>query len=85
MTRIIISSHRLAIERGTVTPVEDKNCKICNSQDIENDTHLMLSCEYYKGLRDQLFIKLNSKCHNFAVMTDANKLIYKMCLGINIC
>ena len=57
---------------------------MCNSQDIEDEAHLMLYCEYYKSLRDQLFIKLNSKCHNFAVMTYANKFIYMMSSGTNI-
>ena len=57
---------------------------MCNSQEIEDDAHLMLSCEYYNNLRDQLFIKLNSKYHNFDVMTYANKLIYMTSLGTKI-
>ena len=84
MIRIRISSHRLAIDRGRyttpVTPAEDRKCKMCNSQAIKDETHLMLSCEYYKSLRDQ-FIKLNSKHHNFAFMTYVNKLIYIMSSG----
>ena len=58
MTRIRISSLRLAIARGRyttpVTPAEDRKWKLCNSQDIEDEAHLMLSCKYYKSLRDQL-------------------------------
>ena len=88
MTRILISSHWLAIERGRYTipvnRVEDRKCKMCNSQDIEDEAHPLLSCEYYKSLRYQLFIKLNSKCHNFAVMTDANHLFYMISFGTNI-
>ena len=49
-----------------------------NSQDIENEAHVMLSYEYYKSLRDHLFITLNVKCTNCTVMTNANKLMYMM-------
>ena len=55
---------------------------MCNSQGSEDEARLMLSCEYYKSQRDQLFIKLNSKCHNFTVMTYA--INYMMSSGTNM-
>ena len=59
MTTIRIHSHRLARERGRyttpVTAVEDRKCKMCNSQDIEDEAHLMLSCKYYKSLRPVVY------------------------------
>lgn len=51
ITRIRLSSHRLAIESGrhTNVPKERRLCKFCS--DIEDEFHFVLKCQQYREIR----------------------------------
>jgi hypothetical protein len=64
-TKLRISSHQLQIELGRYTkprktPVENRICKLCNSQEVENEEHFVMSCTLYENARTTLFDHLNS-------------------------
>ena len=52
----------LAIETGRYTrpktPVNDRLCKFCNYNAVEDETHFLVECAFYSDLRDDVFRKL---------------------------
>ena len=61
-SKLRISSHSLHIETGRYnspkTPVDQRLCTICNSGEIEDEQHFMLSCKFYDNERKLLLKKL---------------------------
>ena len=53
LCRFRLSSHSLEIERGRYqnVPREERLCKFCNSQTIENEYHFLLVCPMYIEVR----------------------------------
>ena len=62
-TKFRLSSHDLAIERGRHdnTGRNDRICKHCNLNMIENEYHFLLVCPIYRDLRKK-YLK-NYYCH----------------------
>ena len=56
LSRFRVSNHNLQIEIGRYQniPREERLCKICNSGEVENETHLLLSCKAYEQSRANL-------------------------------
>ena len=58
-------------------PKENRICKICSSNEIENERHLIFSCNYYNDHRNRLFnylkqitkIEFNPKDHEIQFIT----------------
>ena len=48
-----VSNHKLQIERGRYenVPREQRICKLCNSDVVENEYHFALTCPKYEDLR----------------------------------
>ena len=40
-------------KNGKKIPREERYCKVCNSQDVENEVHFVLTCDKLKGTRDE--------------------------------
>ena len=55
LTRFRISAHTLEIETGRhmkqKIPVYERICKRCNSKEIEDEIHFLLSCKFNNTLR----------------------------------
>ena len=53
ISKIMCSSHKLQIERGRHLniPREDRLCKLCNMNKVEDEEHFMLECPTYNQLR----------------------------------
>jgi hypothetical protein len=49
-----ISNHKLRIERGRYEniPREERICKLCDSGEVENEFHFVVTCQNYQHLRD---------------------------------
>ena len=62
LTQFRTSSHTLKIERGRYNnvPREERLCEYCDSQEIEDEYHFALSCNYYEKYRNDLVCKLQS-------------------------
>ena len=67
MTKFRISAHNLMIEVGRHCniKVEDRLCKHCNYDTIENEMHFLLECPKYKTLREIMLNKVESSYCNF--------------------
>ena len=63
MTRFRISSHVLEIEKGRhtqpKTPLEDRICKHCCQNKIENEEHFFMECPSYQTERQKFFNSIN--------------------------
>ena len=62
LSKLRLSSHNLQIEKGRhMRPkqdVKDRVCRMCNSNDVEDECHLLLYCDLYNSER----ILLLQKC-----------------------
>ena len=59
LSRLRLSSHRLRIESGRYDkkcPINERKCIYCNSNDVEDEYHFVLVCDFYTELR-KLYIK----------------------------
>ena len=52
----------LRIETGRYSqlPVNDRICEMCDSGNVENEKHFLMSCNLYDDIRDELFLYANS-------------------------
>ena len=60
ISQVRLGSHNLEIEKGRhqkpKTPVNERLCKICNSNDsIEDEVHFLMTCPVYDDLRQEFF------------------------------
>ena len=60
--KLRVSAHKLMIERGRYCspkiPVEDRICKLCDSNEVEDEFHFIMNCKMYIEHRDILMIEL---------------------------
>lgn len=81
LTRLRISAHQLAIERGRYTrpptAVEGRTCEYCPSK-IEDEMHVMLECAVNQSARAELFSSIENICPNFSALGGESKFIYMM-------
>ena len=70
----------LHIETGRYVNIkpEDRKCKICNGQDIEDESHFLFHCDKYNSERTIFFANINRINANFNNMNDINKMEYLM-------
>ena len=72
----------LEIEKGRYTrpktPLNDRICKFCNSNTIEDETHLLISCSFYDDIRYKLFQYTVQMNPHFMNLTPDEKLIFIM-------
>ena len=67
----------LAIETGRFTkpktPLNQHVCKFCKTLAIEDETHFLISCEFYSDKRYDLLKHASDMNTNFPVMTNSEK------------
>ena len=53
LSRFRLSSHQLMIEKGRYNniPVDERICRFCNMNQLENEYHFLLICPLYHNLR----------------------------------
>jgi len=87
LTKLRISAHSLAIERGRytrpLTPVENRTCKNCPG-DIENEYHFLIECKQYCQDRENLYNAIKRKCAQFTNLDDEGKFIYMLSAGVDV-
>ena len=78
LARFRISAHKLEIERGRYTipktAVENRICKQCNCEAVEDEEHLLIKCNKYSFARNTFFSNINNKF--FPELSDRNKFIW---------
>ena len=68
----------LCIETGRYVgeKPEERLCKICDSQQIEDETHFLLHCPFYSVLRDNIFSSIEHV--DFDQLPDIDKTVILM-------
>ncbi|CAB4039667.1 Hypothetical predicted protein [Paramuricea clavata] len=66
LSRFTVSIHNLQIEIGRYQniPREERLCEICNSGEVENETHFLLFCKAYEHSREDLRSSLKNASSN---------------------
>ena len=77
--KFCISNHNLCIEVGRhckpKVPREERLCKVCVQNEIEDEIHLLFHCTKYEYIRKQ-FIAKQSQIWNLTSFDDYKKLCY---------
>ena len=72
----------LAIETGRYTrpktPVNERTCKYCTSGEVDDETHILINCEFFDDLRYNLFLLASDGNSFFSEYSSEQKLIYLM-------
>ena len=65
LTKLRTSNHRLAIETGRWTKTERENrlCKQCTQNEIEDENHFLFKCQKYSDERLLTFQFIKSQCN----------------------
>jgi len=80
VTAFRISAHQLEIEMGRYknVPLNSRICKLCKSNEVEDEVHFLLNCSCYEHERKNLFDKVQLSCENFSSLSPKNKIIWLM-------
>ena len=83
LSRLRMSLYMLEIERGRhikpqKIPLEQRICKICTSNSVDDEIHFWINCSYFATQRTSLLAE--SKLHNteFDSLSNNDKYIYNM-------
>lgn len=80
LTKLRISAHRLEIENGRYCKksIEDRLCKKCDQNQIEDEVHFICDCSYYNSERDAFFKNITDQVPNFASLNSFDKMVWLM-------
>lgn len=82
LTKFRISNHKLKIETGRSTkpktPLEDRICDKCFSDEIESEEHFLLRCSFYDISRNTLLNKIYKSINysNYNNMSPNDKILW---------
>ena len=76
-TKFRISAHTLAVERGRYTrpkptPLDQRTCPHCASNDVEDEFHFLMKCNMYNANRENLFKGISNICAQFSTLNEQN-------------
>lgn len=57
-------------------PVHQRTCTLCNSTNVEDESHVILKCPLYQDLRDELFDEAREHNIPFDTLSDIEKMKY---------
>ena len=68
----------LAIETGRFKGVEarERVCKICNTDNVEDEMHMLNTCCVYNNIRSEMYNRVRQKFSNFINLDDDQKFQY---------
>jgi hypothetical protein len=82
ITKMRISAHKLEIETGRYNKkkikAEDRTCKQCTMNVMEDEKHVILLCPKYSDARNTMFSQLNAIFSNFSELSNDHKFIFTM-------
>ena len=85
-TKLRLSAHKLHVETGRhtrpITPVNDRKCNECETDEIEDEYHVIMKCNKYANKRQELFNSVTRECPLFSALDDISKFYFIMnCCG----
>ena len=77
ITRLRISAHMLEVERGRylMKPLNERKCKNCSMDEIEDEPHVLLRCSSYEENRNSIFQDICKELPPFGGMSNHNKFV----------
>ena len=86
MTKLRISAHRLAIERGRYNniPLDKRICTTCQGQIIEDEYHFLLKCIQHVNARQAMLHTIDTMCENFKHLSEYDKFTYLLSAAAEI-
>ena len=79
LARFRTSSHNLNIEKGRhtkpITPLHNRTCLFCQSSDIDDEFHFLMSCSFHSENRKYLFDFIKSVIPGFDIMNNQDRFI----------
>ena len=80
-TKLRVSAHSLMIEKGRhfhpKIPPEQRLCKLCSLNEVEDEFHFMLKCTFYKDLRTKMMLDI-AEIYDIDDMSDKERFIFLM-------
>ena len=78
MAKLRFSNHNLRIESGRRdnTPPELRHCRLCNTQEVENELHFLVECRTYGVQSKKLFESAANEVKSFSAMNPKQRFIY---------
>ena len=75
-----VSAHDLSIEKGRYKNIklENSTCKNCQSLEIEDEFHFLITCPQYIAEHEILFLYVAKYCISFKNLSDQNKFLWLM-------
>ena len=74
-----LGNHNLKIETGRHScpkiPEDLRTCDHCETQNIENEIHLLFRCKLYNQIRNTLYNDIESKYQNFRRMNVTDRVL----------
>ena len=76
IARMRCGTFPLEIERGRSRniPPEQRLCRMCNSNSIEDEHHFLIECPKYVENRDKLFDDIRTHYHDISGLSNLDKL-----------
>ena len=70
----------LAIETGRFInkPIEERICKVCCTNMVEDEVHMLCTCQVYRDIRNVMYCNVLSNNADFNDFNDEQKFIYLM-------
>ena len=88
MSKLRISAHCLAIERGRYTtpptPVENRTCQHCPENQVEDEYHFLITCHKFDTSRASLYNTIDDLCDQFKKLDNYAKFIYMLSAGVEV-
>ena len=80
INKFLLGNHQLHIETGrhTVpkTPEKLRICTLCQSNDVENESHVLFSCALYNNFRSKFFDEITGKYKFFKDLSINSKILF---------
>ena len=74
--KLRLSNHKLKIEVGrhSKSPLDERICKACSLNEIEDEVHFLYNCTAYSSIRNTLFDDISSEVAHFNTLTQEGQL-----------
>ena len=86
MTKLCVSAHSLAIEKGRYsrppTLVAKRICLHCPRELIEDDLQFLTECQQYNTQTHELYEQILEKCQLFQSLSMHDNLVYMLSAGM---
>ena len=81
-----LRAHRFKVESGRFSnnvwiPAHERVCEKCSSGEPENEYHILMTCDFFKDERNELFSNIGDICPAFTYSHDWDQFLFLMSYG----